>query len=45
MDVWKNKEKSLKMYLKSPRKLLEKGMSWSVETMYNQYVLAFIGLD
>ena len=37
MDVWKNKEKvlekSLKMYLKSPWKVLEKGMSWSVGTM------------
>ena len=37
IDVWKNKEKSLKtpwkMYLKSPWKVLEKGMSWSVGTM------------
>ena len=33
MDVWKNKEKFLKMYLESPWKVFEKGMSWSVGTM------------
>ena len=33
MDVWKNRKKSLKMYLKSRWKVLEKGMSWSVGTM------------
>ena len=33
MDVWKNKNKSLKTPWKWTSKLLEKGMSWSVGTM------------
>ena len=33
MDVWKNKEKSLKTPWKCTSKLPEKGMSWSVRTM------------
>ena len=41
MGVWNNKEKSLKMYLKSPWKVLEKGMSWSVGTMLGQEKLHF----
>ena len=32
-------EKSLKMYLKSPWKVLEKGMSWSVGTMFLDLVI------
>ena len=31
-------ENSLKMYLKSPWKVLEKGMSWSVRTMSTKFV-------
>ena len=34
MDVWKNKEKSLKTPWKCSSKVLEKGMSWFVGTMY-----------
>ena len=37
-------ENSLKMYLKSPWKVLEKGLSWSVGTMFSTFTTTFFGL-